>query len=66
MSDSMEFNVVIPGRERCDAWVELDEVLEEAEAFLSLGAPKVIIEQRKKYRGDMDLDGFLAGAPFKR
>lgn len=58
----MEFNVVIPGRERCDDWVDMDEALEQAEAFLGLGTPKVVIEQRKRYRSDADLDGFLAWA----
>ena len=59
-SGATEFNVVVRGKPRCDDWTTLDEALEQAEAFLGLGCDAVTIEQRKRYRGDADLGGFLA------
>jgi len=43
-----EFNVVLPGRERCDNWTSFDEALDQVVAFLELGCPVVTIEQRDR------------------
>ena len=41
-----EFNVFVPGRDRCDDWASLDEALDQAVAFLGLGCRAVTIEAR--------------------